>query len=213
MKLRSKILMVLVALFGVGLAAQAQVPGVNSTLQSVFTLAYEPSTSKPTYSGTAVFNPTATSATDICFLKGSATKTIRVRRIIFSGAANAVVTEPISVIKRSSDTNGSGTSIAVSTVPYDSGSAAATATMDIYTANITAGFQGTAVGTIAEQFYTWNNLTTGVGNQNLTFEFGRFGSPIFLKGASQTLSVSLNNASYTTPTVSCTFEWTEDSDS
>ena len=72
MNLRTKLLCGFAALLTAALAAQAQVPGVNSTLQTVFTLAYDNSTMKQTFSSSKTFVPAA-AATDVCTLNGSAT--------------------------------------------------------------------------------------------------------------------------------------------
>ena len=211
MKIRTALLAGFGAVVIAGLAAQAQVPGVNSTLNSVFTLAYDQSTMKPTYSASSIFAPAA-SATDICYLTGSATKTIKVRRIIFAGVASAVQADPIAIIKRSTATVGAGANMLP--VAYDSTNSltnsttnTASATADLYTANPTT--LGTYVGTLADLYVNWGNLTTGLGSTT-TFEFGARGSPIVLRGAAQQVAVNLGGSTYTTPVTSCTFEWTEE---
>lgn len=195
------------AVLTAALAAQAQVPGVNSTLNSVFTLAYDNSTMKPTYSATeAVFAP-ATLATDVCNLTGSATKNVRVRRILFNGLATAVISDPVAIIKRSTANSG-GTPLVPTPASYDSASAAATAVFTAYTANPTLGTQA---GILADPYVTFGNLTTsGPPSGSTLFEFGRLGSPIVLRGVAESVSVNLNVATFTTAQLSCTFEWTEE---
>ena len=105
MKLRTLLIASAASLVTAVLAVQAQVPGVNSTLNSVFTLAYDNSTMKPTYSASGVVTPVA-SATDICTLQGSATKNIRVRRVLVAGIGFAVNAEPVSIVKRSTADTG-----------------------------------------------------------------------------------------------------------
>ncbi len=205
MKLHSKLLLAGAVLATVALAAQAQVPGVNSTLQAVFTLAYDNSTMKPTYSSTAIVVPAA-SATDICMITGSATKNIRVRRLFISGVASVVQTEEIGVVKRSTANTGGAGSIGVA-VPYDSSSAAATALVEFFTTNPTLG---TLIGAIADFDITWGNLSTGVGSAVTQILFGQLGSPVVLRGAAQQLSVNLNGNSLVSGKVSCTWEWTEE---
>ncbi len=205
MKTRSKVLLGLAVAATVALAAQAQVPGVNSTLQAVFTLAYDNSTMKPTYSSTAIVVPAA-SATDICMITGSATKNIRVRRLLISGVASVVQTEEIGIVKRSTLNTGGTGSIGVA-VPYDSASAAASALVEFFTGNPTLG---TLIGAIADFDITWGNLTTGVGSAVKEILFGQLGSPVVLRGATQQLSVNLNGNSLVSGKVSCTWEWTEE---
>lgn len=196
------------ALLTVAFAVQAQVPGVNSTLNSVFTLAYDNSTMKPTYSSWNSYNPAATGATDICTITGSATKNIRVRRVFFNGIATTAATDPVAIIKRSTASSGGTATFAVTSVPYDSSNAAVTATVTYYTANPTVG---TIVGVVADPMFSFGNLTTG-GAQALPSQmiFGALGQPIVLRGVAQSLSVNLNNLIYPGLVASCGFEWTEE---
>ncbi len=205
MKLRSKMLLGLAVAGTVALAAQAQVPGVNSTLNAVFTLAYDQSTMKPTYSATAIVVPT-TSATDVCTLNGSATKNVRVRRLLVGGVASVVQTEEIGVVKRSTANTG-GTGGVLVAVPYDSGSSAATAFAEKYITNPTLG---TLVGDIADFNITWGNLSTGVGSGTRELLFGQLGSPVVLRGAAQQVSLNLNGNTLVTGKIACTWEWTEE---
>lgn len=194
------------------LVAQGQVPGVNSTLQSVFTLTYDNSTMKPTYSATYVGALTAL-GTDFCTLTGSATKNVRVRRVIFSALSSTVQSDPIAVVKRSTANSG-GTSVTMTAVPYDSTNSltnstsnAATAVARIYSVNPTLG---TLVGLLSDPYYTFGNLTTGVGGGAFTFQFGALGSPVVLRGVAQVLAVNLNSQTFISGQGSCTFEWTEE---
>jgi len=207
MKLRSYIFAAIAVIATAVLAVQAQVPGVNSTLNSVFTLVYDASTMKPTYSATSAFSPTATAATDVCLLNGSATKTIKVRRIYFNALATTAVSDPIAIIKRSTANSG-GTSVGLTEVPLDSSAGAATAVGLTYTANPTVG---TAVGFIADPYFSIGNLTTG-GAQSFpsVLLYGQLGSPIVLRGVAQGVAINLNAASFPGIVVSCTFEWTEE---
>lgn len=193
------------------MVAQAQVPGVNSTLNSVFNLVYDNSTMKPTYSSTQVFVPVV-NATDVCVLSGSATKNVRVRRVILSAVTTAVQTDPVALIKRSTANSG-GTASIPSITPYDSTNTltptvanVATAVFTNYTANPTPG---TTVGVLADPDFTTGNLTTGTGS-TLTYVFGAHGSPLVLRGVAQSLAVNLNGGTYASGRMSCTFEWTEE---
>ncbi len=90
MKLRTILLSGLAALVATTLALQAQVPGVNSTLNTVFTLAYDNSTMKQTYSAAGVVTSTMTASGEVCAISGSATKNVRVRRVIIGGSMSAI---------------------------------------------------------------------------------------------------------------------------
>ncbi len=209
MKLFSKLLLAGAIAGTVALAAQAQVPGVNSTLNAVFTLAYDQSTMKPTYSATRLITP-ASSATDVCILGGSATRSVRVRRIIFSGyTTGTAVTEPVAILKRSTLGTG-GTQQLIDMVPHDTTNTltnaanTATANAEAFTANPTVG---TLVGALADVYVSFQ-ATTGI-NSGYQFEFGRLGSPIVLRSAAQNVVVNLNGVTIT-GLISCTFEWTEE---
>lgn len=205
MKLRTLLIASIAALVSAALVAQAQVPGVNSTLQSIFTLAYENSTMKPTYSGSGYVTTPAT-PTDICAVSGSATKQVRVRRVILGGIATSVGSFPIAIVKRS--TANTGAAATVTEVPYDSSNAAASAVMVTYQINPTTG---TLVGVLADPMVTFNNATTGIsGNSYTEVRFGEFGQPIVLRGVAETLAVNGNSVTITGGLLSCTIEWTEE---
>lgn len=210
MKFKTLLISAISALVASVLVVGAQVPGVNSTLASVFTLAYEASTSKATYSATGALSP-ATNATEVCTLSGSASKTIRLRRIMLAAGATAVATDPIEITKRSSVNIAAG-GVALSKVPYDSSFAASTVALaEAWPTTVTT--LGTLVGVLADPLITYNNYTTGVGSGNLIMEFGRFGSPVFLRGVSQYVSVNMAGVVPAGVRLACTFEWTEDTDS
>jgi hypothetical protein len=203
MKLRTILISAGAALVTTVLAVQAQVPGVNSNLATVWTLAWEVSTVKPTYSSTiAQFSPAA-SAQDVCTLAGSATKTIRLRRVFFNALPTTAVAEAVAFVKRSTvDT--AGTSVKLTPLPYDSQSSAATAVAEYYTANGTAG---TIVGLIADITRHFGISTTIA--TPFEFDFGALGSALVLRGAAEQFAVNLSGVTYS-GTVSCTFEWTEE---
>jgi hypothetical protein len=203
MKLRTVLIAATASLLTGVLAAQAQFPGVNSNLTTIWTIAWEVSSAKPTYSATvAQFSPVA-SASDVCTLAGSASKTIRVRRVFFNALPTTAVAEPVSFIKRSTvDT--AGTSVVLTGVPYDSQSSAATAVAEYYTAN---GTLGTSVGVLADITRHFGVSTTVV--TPFMYDFGTYGSALVLRGAAQQLAINLSGTTYT-GTISCTFEWTEE---
>lgn len=195
------------------LAVQAQVPGVNSTLNAVFTLAYDNSTMKPTYSTSVAGVQPAAAATDFCSLTGSATRTIKVRRVILAGTSTAVQSDPVSILFRTTVT-ASGTTTALTENVYDTvnslsgGANSATATGLVYTANGTISGTGNVLVDVPVTF----PLTTSVLQQPLlNWQFGALGSPVVLRGTSQQIVVSLNGAfTDVGARLGCTFEWTEE---
>ena len=209
MKLRTVLLSAAAAVFTAALAAQAQVPGINSALNAVFTLANENATMKPTYSTWNTFAITTGSPTDVCMLSGSSTRQVRVRRVFLSMVATTAVTEPIAVVKRSTLSQGASGSTTVVGVPYDSTSAAsAVAIADIYFSNPTVG---TLVGVLADPLFSVGNLTTG-GAQTLGsgIIWGQLGQSIVLRSATEMVAINFNGIAYSGNIISCGFEWTEE---
>jgi hypothetical protein len=215
MKFRTVFLAALASLFCAGLVAQAQVPGINSTIQTVFMYAYEMATNKPTYSATMTFAPSTSGAgnTDVCQLVGSATKTIKVRRVMFGMVATTAVTDPIALVKRSTlNAAPSSGGIPIPMVAYDTGSSAASAKADVFTTNPAS--LGTLIGVIADPLFSVGNLTTGGAQRyDAALYYGQLGSSITLRGAAQQLSINFNSFQYAGNIANCTFEWTEDNDS
>lgn len=205
MKFKALLAATIASLLTAGAIALAQQPGIPSTFQVVWTMVWEASSTKPTYSASANGITPVASGTDICTLSGSATRTVRVRRIIFGATAATPSTEPIAIVKRSTANTGSGTAIAK--VARDSQSAASTVALaEVWTANPTPG--GTLTGVIADVPMQLLGATTR--NPATTFAFGDAGgSALVLRGIAQ--SVSLNASGITlTGTLGCTFEWTEE---
>jgi hypothetical protein len=207
MRIRTLLISVFGAVIVAALAAQAQVPGVNSALNTVFTLTYDNSTMKPTYSATGT-GPIATNSTDVCSLGGSATKTIKVRRIILSGGATAVVTDPVAIIKRGTALNNAGSAV-MAQIAYDSANSAGTATLAEFYSTAPATL-GTVVGMIADPYFTYSNYTTGISNGSQQLYYGEFGSPIVLRGVLQSINVNHNASAPAGAFITCTFEWTEE---
>ena len=136
---------------------------------------------------TPVFT-TAASATDIFNFKGSGTKTIYIRKIIWKQANYVSTTQhQVYLIKRSTANSG-GTSSAITAVPLDSTFSSATASGVYYTANPTTG---ASVGTLIHVTIIAGGATL---NQNYPtlFDSTKGGSPIVLRGTSESISVNYN---------------------
>jgi len=203
MKLKSLLLATAAGLISSVLVAQGQVPGVNSTLQSIFTLAYDNSTMMPTYSAAAGPFNMAASATDVCLMYGVAGKTIKIRRIAVGGISGAVISEPVSILKRSTAHSG-GTATQLIPAPYDSGSPASLVLAENFTVNITS--LGTLQAEISDIFQPFAPTTTV--NSPTIYTFGQLGSPLVLRGIAQSAVVNMNQATFA-GSLTCTFEWTE----
>jgi len=161
-------------------------------------------TMKPTYSATVAGVTAVSSQTDMCTLGGSASKTIKVRRIFFSNNPTAAYSEPVSIVKRSTANTGAGT--AIPTTTYDSINAATTAAIaEVWTAAPTVG---TLAGLISDLVFNFPTGATGPSSPALMV-YGQLGQPIVLRGIAQQVAVNLSGITFT-GTIGCTFEWTEE---
>lgn len=167
---------------------------------------------KDTYSASINGLALAASATDYFTISGSATKVVKVNKIVVSMTQTATAINEAILLKRSTANTG-GSSSTLTSVPHDSANSSATATVLAYTANPTVG---TLVGQIrAKKFYSSepvsaNNNRYGNGNY-VEFDFGnRPGQAITLRGAAQSLCLNFNGASAAGSSVDVFIEWTEE---
>jgi hypothetical protein len=133
--------------------------------------------------------------TDIIEIIGSATKTVRVKRVKLEGAATAAGNMPASLVKRSAvPTIGSAVRTAVTPAKLDSADAAATAVVStIGTANF--GTVGTTAGIVASGLLQMSALATGLGVSPLIWDFStRNTKPLILRGVAESLCVNLAGA-------------------
>jgi hypothetical protein len=164
---------------------------------------------KPSYAATtAVFSPGTAATTTIAQIVGSATKTIRVTRVVLSASiATTAENYGVTLTKRSTAASG-GVAVAATVCPLDSNNAAGTAVVNSYTTTPTAG---TSVGIVAGGNY-FANVPPAQCGAPLIFDFGGRPSqcPV-LRGVAQSLDVTLSLA---TPghagSWQVTFEWTEE---
>jgi hypothetical protein len=170
---------------------------------------------KPTYRAAANFTPQATGAVTVISVQGSATKTIRIKRIGLSGVSTANGQNVYS-LQRTSALGAGGTTVNPTAAKMDTSSAAASAVVAHYTTTLKAA--GTPVGGPI----TTANVQTGVtavptvpvASQQLLFpEAGMpAGQAIVLRGTADFLEVqNLAAANLAAGTVLCYFvEWEED---
>ena len=172
---------------------------------------------KASYLASATSIAPAATATDVFTIYGSATygsatKTIRVTKILLSGSQTTGGTVAIQLIKRST-TNTGGTSTTSTAVPNDSNDAAATATVLSYTTNPSA--LGTSIGTL-KSLRTQVPNTTATSENSATFgywELYKADTPakaIVLRGASQGLCINFGGVTVTGGSFSYVVEWTEE---
>jgi hypothetical protein len=167
--------------------------------------------SRQSYAASVLNLATATTATDIFTITGSATKTIRIIRIELSGTQNSPGAADFLLIKRSTANTG-GTSTTLTNAPYDSTNAAATATVRAYTANPTA--LGTSVGMVRTTTLTIPGIGSG-GSTGLQgfyiWDFGgRPSQAIVLRGTTQVFAINLNSTTLAGSAFDISIEWTEE---
>jgi hypothetical protein len=153
--------------------------------------------------GAAQFTPAAT-PTDFLVIQGSASKTVRIVRIILGAVATAAGQVPVSISRRSTANTG-GTSAGLTPGKYDTNSAASTAVFTRYTAN------PTALGTSVAGLGTFS-VACPLSGGNTILDFGsRPGGCIVLRGTAD--FIVLNGSGATLPTgtaFSITVEFTEE---
>lgn len=165
---------------------------------------------KATYcASSALFTP-ATSATDLAIINGSASKTIRVLKVLMlyqSTNSGNNYADSFIAIKRSSANSG-GTSTTLTKVPLNSSSAAASAVALNYTANPTPG---SAVGTVSVAGGT-SGSTPNPNSCIVLFDADKYGQACVLSGTAEGLAVNHNGTTVagTSPLVQVTFIWTEE---
>lgn len=196
--------------------------GINNVPVPGIVCVQDPSV--PSYAAAHVSLAPASTATDIACLNGSATRTVRLKRIVISGVAGTAINVPIFVAKRNAlDTGGTPpTTIATGLgIPFalDSTFAAPSATVQSFTANPTIADTNwtTALANIISSV-TVPFATTGtlIGQTPTVIDFAEWTgiSPPVLRGATQSVCISLNTSGQTVSTpssglVSITWLWTE----
>lgn len=175
-------------------AQQAVVQSVNNVFNRV-----------PTYiAATGTFTLDAT-PTDACLITGSATKTVYVKKVSFSGlkdTAGALLN--VNLSKRTAANSG-GTAVAATEVAMDSSDSAATAVVTHYTADPTVG-----AGTVIWSNKVYFGLVTENAGALTEVTFGDGMSKyIVLRGVAQGLAVALGGQTISGGTFQCHFEWLE----
>lgn len=159
----------------------------------------------PAYS--LVFTTTFQGAGDYVVLQGSASKIIRLRRLIVSGYTSSTTIGPISfLIQRRSAASTGGTSASPTIGQYDVSDPAPSVSLTAYSAPPTAG---ASVGNLLSAYYQVNQ---NVAAAPLRVTFGDAGErAIVIRGASDFVALRYNamNSGATT-TLTTTLVWTEE---
>lgn len=151
-----------------------------------------------TYAASASFTPPATPQ-DLVVIFGSATKTVRVHSVKIGTANTAAGSQIFTLSKRSAVGTG-GTETAATIVPFDSGDAAATATVKhiITTANTPGAAVGTLrtikVGTPAVTPATWAGINTTDNDVEMLPTINGQTKAVVLRGIAEGLAINFAGA-------------------
>lgn len=170
---------------------------------------------RPTYRASANFTPQPTAAVTLISVTGSASKTIRIKRITISGVSTALSSSTFQLL-RTSVLGAGGTTVTPTVAKLDTTSATATATVSHYTATLKA--TGTAVGGPIDTFqqFTTTVTTPTVAYVEAQCVFPPKGAPIgqaiVLRGIADILEVqNVTPTNLAAGTVlAYTVEWEED---
>ena len=145
------------------------------------------------YKASANFTPQPTAGVTVITVTGSATKTVRIKRILIGGVSTAL-SASVFALQRTSALGAGGTLVAPTVAKMDTSSAAATAVVNHWTTSLKAA--GTPVGgPLSTQLITTGTVTTptvalaGVP-QAMFPEFGApIGQSIVLRGVADILEI------------------------
>lgn len=167
------------------------------------------------YRASANFTPTATAAVTLITVQGSATKTVRIRRILIGGVSTANA-QSIFALQRATALGAGGTTVTPTVAKVDSGTvASATAVVSHYTSTLKAA--GTETDGPLSTFQVFTNVvTTPTVTPIQVMAFPELGAPggqaIVLRGIADFLevkNVTPTNLSSST-VLFYTVEWVED---
>lgn len=194
----------------IGLATSAKQDTANTSLaaiQSSLAGGFSPTDgTKATYAATVNALTTAASATNIVTINGSASKTVRVVKVLLSGIQTASGNMTVLLRKQSTADSG-GTPSSVTAVPHDSTSAAASATVNSYTGAPSAG---SLVGVVVCKRVTFPSAATAFDSPLDFFIADIPAQAIVLRGVAQGLAISFNGVTLTGGSVNATICWTEE---
>jgi hypothetical protein len=184
-----------------------EVNGTNFTLGTkTSSLSFPITLSKEqTYSATVANITIANSASDFFYIAGSATKTVKILRVIVSGTQTTSGVRDFILVKRATNSTGGSPTTPVRT-PYDSLFNSPTAVVTYNTGSATVG---TPIGNIASKKYFIGTTTTTMVNE-LSFDFTGSMSPPTLRGSSEMLALNFNTQTATGNSLNLTIEWTEE---
>lgn len=153
---------------------------------------------RTTYRFSASFTPQATAAVTLISIQGSATKTVRVTRILLGGASTALSVAPIIALQRTSALGAGGTTVNPTASKNDSQVVAATAVVAHYTATLKAAGTGVGGPLSTQRLFTDTVTTPTVASRAGIMLFPEYGAPIgqalVLRGTADFIEIQNVNA-------------------
>ncbi len=167
---------------------------------------------KASYSAsTALKTATAAGTGVFASIFGSATKTIRVHRIIVCGTCATAAVYGDIIVKKASKAGTGGTPVELVQTPKDSASDSGTATQVYYYTAL--GTAGVLVGTVAsQQVFLPITGTPAIDVKPAIFDWtvqGMNEAPV-LRGIEEGLELSFGTTTTNAPTLTVTFEYSEE---
>lgn len=150
-----------------------------------------------TYRFAASFTPQATAGVTVAAITGSATRTVRIKRIMLGGVGTAL-SDTLFQVQRTSALGVGGTAVPATAAKLDTASAAATAAVTVFTTSLKAA--GTAVGgpTTIVRVFQDTVTTPTVASREATMLFPERGAPIgqsiVLRGVADFIEIQNINA-------------------
>lgn len=193
--------------------AAVTVPGF-ADLAGNISPSYTQDNARQTYRATASFTPFATAALALVTIIGSATKTVRIQRILIGGVATALA-DTLFRLTRVSVIGTGGTVVAPTIAKNDTATAAATAVVQHYTT------AAQSTGTVGSVLSHWRQFiatvtTPATAYTNPTYqvfpECGIGGQQLVLRGVADMIQIeNLNAGNLGAATVlEYVIEWCED---
>lgn len=163
---------------------------------------------KTTYRvGIVGFTPIASATAPAVSITGSATKTVRITRIVYSASASTGAVSNIQVNRFTALTGGTPNSQAANIAKLDSNNAAATAVVNQWSAAATTA---TSAGILIAKRYEVVTAAVSVQPGEIEWKFGDDnGQGLVLRGTAEFAGIILS-AVGTTPVADCWVEWTEE---
>lgn len=181
-------------------ANQEMLQGVSGSGNNIPVMSLD--STRVTYRASASFTPQATAAVTLLYVTGSATRTVRIKRIFLGGASTALSVAPIIALQRTSALGAGGTLVVPTVSLLDRGAAAAyaAATATVTHTTTTLKATGTVVGgpISTQRLFTDTVTTPTVASRAGLMLFPEGGAPIgsaiVLRGATDYLEVQNVNA-------------------